>query len=96
MLVLALRASVAGMVSSDEGMGRGQEFVAKLATGGKRTLVYPKGIRDAVRQRFQDPAAGSYDDQYEDEGTAYHVTMEDILAAKWRAPPKSCKLCGSA
>ncbi|XP_070208233.1 uncharacterized protein [Littorina saxatilis] len=68
-------------------------FVAKLATGGKRTLVYPKVIREAVRERFEDPTSGAYDEQYEEEENAYHVTMEDLVAAKWRVPPKSCKLC---
>ena len=45
------------------------QYVAKLGekTGGRRTLVYPKVLREAVRQRFgDDPEAGAYDDQFQD------------------------------
>lgn len=47
------------------------QFVSKLSTGGKHTLVYPKCVREAVRERFgNDPASGAYDHQYEDEVNA--------------------------
>ncbi|KAK7092836.1 uncharacterized protein [Littorina saxatilis] len=68
-------------------------FIGKLKTGGVRTLVYPEEIREAVRRRFGDrpPQAGAYDRQYVDQG--YHVSLEELVGAKWRGPPKTCKLC---
>ncbi|XP_070183497.1 uncharacterized protein [Littorina saxatilis] len=70
-------------------------YVGKLSTSGKRTLVYPKVVREVVRERFGGEETGKYDSQYEEEGKAYHVTIEDMSEVEWRKPPKACKLCNN-
>ncbi|KAL8594591.1 hypothetical protein ACOMHN_002146 [Nucella lapillus] len=67
-------------------------YIGKLKTGGKRTLVYPEEVRDAVRHRFNDdPDAGAYDRQYLDQG--YHVSMEELANCPYRAAPLKCSKC---
>lgn len=57
------------------------------------TYVYPREIRQEVRQRFPDDRAGAKDDEYDEKEDKYVVTWDDTRQAKWPKPPKSCQVC---
>jgi flavoprotein len=57
------------------------------------TYVFPVEIRSTVGERFQEQNASGCDEQFEKKSGVYHVTMEELLRAKWPAPPKTCGQC---
>lgn len=61
----------------------------------KPTYVYPDDLRAAVRRRFPPDTGAPCRDSEFGPPSAYLVSWEEIVAAKWPQPPKSCKLCSS-
>ena len=60
---------------------------------GSGTLIFPLVIRDAVRERFEEPDMGLYDSQHEASLGAENISLQQMLLFKWRQPPKHCKPC---
>jgi len=57
------------------------------------TFVYPVDLREAVRARFPDAAAGQHDQEYEGKPGVHTVTWAELKSARWPEPPKSCMKC---
>ena len=57
------------------------------------TYVFPVEIRSADREHFPEQRASGCDEQFEKKPGVYHVTLEEVLCAKWPAVPKSCGQC---
>ena len=58
------------------------------------TYVYPVDLLLMIRQRFPDVNAVRRDAEFASSSAqVYNVTWDDVIAAKWPMPPKTCKLC---
>jgi hypothetical protein len=56
--------------------------------------TYPVDLLLMIRQRFSDVNAGRRDAEFASSSAqVYNVTWDDVIAAKWPMPPKTCKLC---
>lgn len=69
--------------------------LGKNQSGKSPTFVFPIEIREEVRRRFSDTTAESRDAEFASSDDTFSVTWEQLRAAKWPTPPKTCNVCKS-